>query len=318
MAVWAAMRMKPLTMQPLLRQALALLLCASLGACASFQGGPRTLHVAEIVPDADVLQSDVPAGGVLRVATLNLAHGRKDAALQMFLSADTIRENLADVAAALRRYRPSVVALQEADAPSWWSGGFDHVDYLAREAGYAWRLHAHNVDGWFSTFGTALLSQLPLFDALEHTFAASPPTLSKGLVLASIRWPVAGDETRVIDVVSVHLDFSRRSVREAQIGELRALLAERKNPTILMGDFNSEWFKEASVIRALANGSRFRVHAPEAVGYDTYKQKRLDWILITRELEFVDYRVIGEVLSDHRLLLAGIRFSGPMMAGEGE
>lgn len=294
-------------------------LLSMLAACAGMAKEPSTRQLGQIAADPGILPGEMPRGEVLRVASLNVAHGRRDGANQVFLGADTFRHNLSAIAEALRRYRPAVVALQEADAESWWSGGFDHVAYLAAEAGYPWRLHAHNVDSWFSTFGTALLSRLPLFDALEHTFAASPPTLSKGLVLASIRWPAdGGAEARTIDVVSVHLDFSRRSVREGQIRELQALLDQRMNPTIIMGDFNSEWFKEASVIKALARGSRFHAYAPEAVGYDSYKDKRLDWILISRDLQFVDYRVVDETLSDHAMLLAGIRFIGPMKAEEGE
>ena len=290
----------------MLRGGLLVLLVVSLTACAG-SGESRTESLAPQVSAGGDRAPKASTGEVLRVASLNMAHGRKDGLNQLFLSTATIRRNLSDIAQALRRYQPDVVALQEADAESWWSGGFDHVAYLAAEAAYPWRLHAHNVDSWFSTFGVALLSRQPLFDGQAHTFAASPPTLNKGLVLASIHWPV-DDTTRVIDVVSVHLDFSRRSVREKQIRELRALLAARGNPTIIMGDFNSEWFREASVIRALVEDSRFTAYAPESVGYDSYKNKRLDWILITRDLQFVSYRVVDEVLSDHALLLAGVRF----------
>ncbi len=60
--------------------------------------------------------------GVLRVATLNLAHGRKDSLNQFFLSRETLRKNLMDIADVLRQHRPQVVALQEADAASWWRG----------------------------------------------------------------------------------------------------------------------------------------------------------------------------------------------------
>jgi hypothetical protein len=72
----------------------------------------------------------------LIVASLNLAHGRGDSVNQLFVSTPTIRANLGRIAKLLRRERPDLVALQEADGPSRWSGGVDHVAYLAEQAAY--------------------------------------------------------------------------------------------------------------------------------------------------------------------------------------
>ncbi|WP_419616290.1 hypothetical protein, partial [Thiolapillus sp.] len=44
--------------------------------------------------------------------------------------------NLQDIAVVLKREDADIVALQEADGASLWSGGFDHVAMLAKEAGY--------------------------------------------------------------------------------------------------------------------------------------------------------------------------------------
>ena len=80
------------------------------------------------------------------------------------------------------------------------------------------------------------------------------------------------------------------------------------NPTIIMGDFNSEWLTEVSVINELTTKSRFKSYKPESPDFNTYKSKRLDWILITKDLEFVDYQVLPDTLSDHAMVLADIRF----------
>ncbi|MEN8130940.1 MAG: endonuclease/exonuclease/phosphatase family protein, partial [Pseudomonadota bacterium] len=202
-----------------------------------------------------------------------------------------------------------VVALQEADAASFWSGSFDHVEYLASNAHYPWRTHVSNSESWFFSFGTALLSALPLIETIEHTFESLPPTLDKGFVLAQIEWP-SGDEhnSRKIDIISVHLDFSRQSNREKQINEMIEILSARMNPTIIMGDFNSEWLAEISVIKELATKSRFVTYKPEAVDYNSYKSKRFDWILVTKDMEFVNYQVLPDILSDHAMVVADIRF----------
>ena len=79
-------------------------------------------------------------------------------------------------------------------------------------------------------------------------------------------------------------------------------------PTIIMGDFNSEWLAEASVIKELATKSRFVSYEPETGRHQSYKNKRLDWILITKDMEFTNYQVLPDSLSDHAMVLADIRF----------
>ena len=66
-------------------------------------------------------------GESLRVVTLNLGHGRGTASHQALLKRMRIQSNLDGIASVLRQEGPDIVGLQEADAPSWWSGGFDHV-----------------------------------------------------------------------------------------------------------------------------------------------------------------------------------------------
>ena len=120
--------------------------------------------------------------------------------------------------------------------------------------------------------------------------------------------PGDGNNKRKIDILSVHLDFSRQAVRDSQIKEMIEVLSTRSNPTIIMGDFNSEWLAELSVIKELATNSRFYTYEPGSPDYNTYKDKRLDWILITRDMEFVSYKVLPDILSDHAMVVAGLRF----------
>src|SRR4029079_1838708 len=86
------------------------------------------------------VQSHVPASGgtrAVRLLTLNVAHGRKLATHQALLSPETVRRNLEEIGALLRESRADIVALQEADRPSAWSGNFDHVELLPRLADHA-------------------------------------------------------------------------------------------------------------------------------------------------------------------------------------
>ena len=111
-----------------------------------------------------------------------------------------------------------------------------------------------------------------------------------------------------IDIVSVHLDFSRQSVRERQIEEMSNVLAGRSFPIIILGDFNSDWFEQENVIRKLADDFKLKAYRPEAVDLATYnsENRRLDWILISDDLEFAEYRILPDVVSDHYAVYASI------------
>jgi endonuclease/exonuclease/phosphatase family metal-dependent hydrolase len=246
----------------------------------------------------------------LKVMTLNLAHGRKDGLNQLLQSKSRIQNNLEDISAVLNRLQIDVVALQEADAPSLWSGNFNHVALLADQAGYSAHTHTSHASSWLFSYGTALLSRLPFSATLKHTFQPSPPTLNKGYTLGQIVWqPDDNADTPILlDIVSVHLDFSRKSVREQQAAELSETLTDRGHPMIIMGDFNSDWFADEKVIRALTEKSGFHVYRPEARDLGTYSSsnRRLDWILISTELEFRSLTNLPDILSDHLAVIAEI------------
>lgn len=244
----------------------------------------------------------------LKVMTLNLAHGRKDGINQLFKSTATIRQNLEEIATILDKHGADVVALQEADAPSFWSGGFDHVALLAEQASYPFYENSHQANSWFFSYGTALLSRVSLSGVMHHTFKPSPPTMNKGYTLGQIAWQPGAAEPVLVDVVSVHIDFSRKSVREQQSAELGEMLAGRGNPLIILGDFNSDWTADEQVVRALAEHAELHVYRPDADDLPTYAgTKRYDWILISRQLEFVSLEVLPDVLSDHSAIVAEIR-----------
>ena len=276
-------------------------LCTMQMACSS---APPVKELS-VQPDTPLTILTSPT---LKVMTLNLAHGRKDGVNQLFISGPVIRSNLGEIAAFLDKTGADIVALQEADAPSRWSGSFDHVALLAGQAGYPAYESSNQASSWFFSYGTALLSRVSLSGVLHHTFRPSPPTMNKGYTLGQIVWQPNADEPVLIDVISVHLDFSRKSVREQQSAELSETLVGRGNPMIIMGDFNSDWFADEQGIRALAERSDLHVYRPDADDLPTYSNtRRYDWILISKQLEFISLEVLPDILSDHSAVAAEIR-----------
>lgn len=247
----------------------------------------------------------------LTVMTLNMAHGRGDGFHQLLQMTDTTLGNLDAIAVMLNREQPDVVALQEADGPSFWSGNFNHVAYLAERSPYSWAVNGRQVNGAGLAYGTALLSSFELQQPQAVTFDPSLAMIRKGFVVSTIDWP--GKPGVKVDIVSVHLDFSSESTRRQQARELIAVMRDRGHPMIVMGDLNTDWQNEGSTVRLIAGELGLKAHSPDLQGLETFplSGKRLDWILLSGGLEFGSYRVVSDVLSDHRGVVAKVVLKSP-------
>ena len=241
--------------------------------------------------------------GRLRIMTFNIAHGRGDSFHQLLQRSTTTLANLDSIATLLRDSGAHVVALQEADAPSFWSGNFNHIDHLADNAAFSRSVHGLHVDGMGLAYGTALMARLDLRDPQAITFDPGLSAVPKGFVVSTISWP--GNADVDVDVVSVHLDHASAATRGKQALELIATLQDRQHPVILMGDFNSGW-QDDSTVHYLSQALGLSAYRPEGAGLETFPAlgKRLDWILVSAGIAFRSYAVLPDTLSDHRGVLA--------------
>jgi len=254
-----------------------------------------------------------PAAGTVRLLTWNVAHGRAGSFHQALLVRDEVERNLGAIAEVLRHERPDVVALQEADGPSAWSGNFDHVSILAQESGLSHFYRGdHNPFGLASyelSSGTALVSRFPLVEARSEPFAANWRD-TKGFVVATVEIPGTGRE---LDVVSVHLDFLNAAERREQILALAAVLEGRDRPRVVLGDLNCEAESARQTFELLADRLGVVPYEP-SLDQPTFPAgspiRRLDWILASPELEFVSYRPVEAHLSDHLGVVAEVRLAG--------
>jgi len=252
--------------------------------------------------------------------TLNVAHARKEGRHQALQSVAALRRNLEAIAGVLRRERPHVVALQEADGPSAWSGGFDHVEMLARLGGFDHAFRGeHNpvaLGRLELSYGTALLSRLPLDEPRSHAFLETWRD-TKGFVTATVEAEALGG---AIDVVSLHLDFLAARVRRRQLEQLVERFRERARPLVVMGDFNCEWSERRRSLEQLRHELRLR--PPSGAAHATFPAwrplVRLDWILVSEELDFFSYETLPDRLSDHLSVLAEIQLRSKSADGVGD
>lgn len=276
-------------------------------------------------PEPKVRQSDLGAdhpslsssaqvppkrGQSLRLVSLNLAHGRRVSAHQAFLKRATAEKNVGQVARLLRQLAPDVVALQEADGPSAWSGNFDHVATLADRADLEDHFRGnHNPFGserYPLASGTALVSGMKLQDQLSERFATNWRD-TKGFVVAALQVPQWNG--LAIDVVSVHLDFLRPAIRRRQILRLVHALIHRRRPLVVMGDLNCCWQRESSTLelfREHLDLHAYLPHEPAPTFPSSNPKRRLDWVLASKDLTFGDYHTLRSPLSDHLAIVADV------------
>lgn len=277
-----------------------------LQACAVIErrSVPEVQHFAAADQALSQAVSDVDPG--LKVMTFNMAHGRGDSFHQLLQSTDETLGNLDAIALMLTREQPDVVALQEADGPSFWSGNFNHLAYLAERSPHSWAVNGRQVQGVGLSYGTALLSSVELQQPQSVTFDPSLSMIRKGFVVSTVDWP--GQPGLQVDVVSVHLDFSSEATRRQQARELIAEMQGRERPMIVMGDFNTDWHHGDSTVRLITGELGLSAYSPASQGLETFpwSGKRLDWILLSGELGFSSYRVMSDVLSDHQGVIAEV------------
>lgn len=287
----------------------------------SFEPLPSLRHLADGLvmrtrhwpgPNHPELSSEVPGkeDACLRCFSLNVAHGRHMAAHQALLRRRTAEHNVERIAGVVQRVGADLVALQEADGPSSWSGNFDHVATLAYHAGLE-----HHLRGDHNPFsigrlrvesGTALLSRTPLGRSSSHPFNSNWRD-TKGFVVASLVVPQWRDFE--IDVVSVHLDFLRPALRYQQILQMVEVLQGRRRPRIVLGDLNCSLSRERQAWALLEDLLDIHPFAPERdlPTFPVHRpSRRIDWILASPELEFVDYRTLRTPLSDHLGVVADL------------
>jgi endonuclease/exonuclease/phosphatase family metal-dependent hydrolase len=249
---------------------------------------------------------------ILRVMTLNVAHGARRPWPAALVRKRTLTRNLNAIAELVRRTKPDVVALQEIDRACAFSKNVDHFAWIAQGAEMPFHLHApHGRRERFGMLhGHALLARFPLDGAEDRRFARRL-CHDKGFVAATMTAPSL--RGRAIDVVSVHLEPFAPGVRRSQILELAAALGVRRErsgrPLVVMGDMNTGYGDAKRGVGLLATELGLRAWRPEEK-LPTYSTSlplvRFDWVLASPELSIVASTTLADVVSDHSAVTADI------------
>lgn len=248
----------------------------------------------------------------LRIVTFNIAHGRGLTPIQGFTSGRKLRLNLRRIADLLGRLQADVVALQEVDERSVWSGNFDHLDYIRAHAGFpnaAYGINNRRAGLMNLCYGNAILSRFPIIETETVVFGRRRVG-EKGFLFAEI--DMSG---RVVPLVNLHLHFSSRRKRLIQldqlVGWLRGKQAERGGGwavhPVVCGDFNASDTVDdatASLMGHLHDYGDYTLHPRLRPTFPSPMPRRaLDFVFVPPGCRAVRSEVVRSVLSDHRPVL---------------
>ncbi len=249
--------------------------------------------------------SKVDTSGV-RLMTLNIAHARAMGASQLLQSTQKARDNLLEIADIIMREDPDIVAFQEIDSNSFWNGHFHHGQFLADKTEFKNLFVGSHQLGAQLDYGTGLMAHYDLSDSQSIRFRKPFARPSKGFVLSTIKWPELDNVN--VDIVSVHLDFLSHAQRHAELETLAGVLANRDNLRIIMGDFNMEYEERHALIPKLSKELDLHTWRPYETELVTFKKMgtRLDWVLVSRDFRFINFRVLDDPISDHQPVVADL------------
>ena len=73
-----------------------------------------------------------------------------------------------------------------------------------------------------------------------------------------------------------------------------------------MGDFNSEWIAEQLTQNNVHGWASLHTSFEIGKNLNTYKDKRLDWVLVSNAFKLETYDVSPRALSDHLAIVATV------------
>ncbi len=179
------------------------------------------------------------------------------------------------------------------------------IEKLADGADYAYYKFAKGcVFPWKDIIGNGIMSKYPiksfeaipvLAPAIEERDPNETEWFEDRVILKA-----TVDVGRDIDIITTHFGLNP-SEKERMRKALTDLLDNRKNPVILMGDFNAEPHSEVlkPYYDRLKSAADIMGHTDDLT-FSSYKPYlTLDYFFLSDEFKVTSYEVVKEVVSDH-------------------
>jgi endonuclease/exonuclease/phosphatase family metal-dependent hydrolase len=213
------------------------------------------------------------------------------------------RRVLDEITQFIRRQDPDLVGLIEVDSGSVRSGLLNQAEYIAQHLGH--------YTAYECKYGTASINnQLPIVRKQGNAILAAPrvtgerfhyfPTGIKRLIIEM--------ELDEVCIFLVHLSLKYRH-RQEQLRHLHDLILAARKPVLVAGDFNT--FSGTNELFLFMKATGLRSANVHGLASFPARMPRfeLDFVLVSREIEIIDFSVPDVRLSDHRPIVCDFRVS---------
>ncbi|MDD3180170.1 MAG: endonuclease/exonuclease/phosphatase family protein [Opitutaceae bacterium] len=251
----------------------------------------------------------------LRLLTFNIAHARGLSLHQGLRVPAQFRHQLLKIARLIVRVEADIVALQEIDENSRWSGSFDHLQFLRDHTGLPHSIHGVNnrlAGSYHLNYGNGILSRWPFVHS-ENVPFGQKRIGGKGFLFVEINHPQGR-----LPLLDLHLDHRSRPHRLRQAQRLMRFLDEVRGrraahwrmPPILCGDLNNpaHWPDATAVLLGYLEERHDYMLLPKS-GHGSrtfpspWPQRSLDFVFLPATGGAVHTEVVRSMLSDHRPVL---------------
>lgn len=256
--------------------------------------------------------------------TFNIAHARGLALHQGLRSGTQLRANLLKIAHLIKRLEVDVVALQEIDENSRWSGSFDHLAYLREHSGLPHAVFGitNRMTGRYHlNYGNAMLTRFPIVHSETVSFGTSK-VAEKGFLYTELE--VSPGLGQRIPVFNLHLHPHSRAQRLRQVTKMMDFIDHQQHsrvshwitPPLVCGDFNTPSKTPdatATLLGYFERSNNYTLLPKTGMTYPSlWPARSLDYVFLPQECLEPKAKIIRSMLSDHQPVL--VEFSLPRPA----
>ena len=209
---------------------------------------------------------------------------------------------------ALKKLKPDILSLVEVDTGSFRSRGKDEVKFMEEKLGLQSFVEKvkYPLKGWLRFFhhtpifnkqANAIISKFKIHNIKYHIFHEGTKRV---VIEATVKVP------EKITLLLAHLALGKKA-RAKQIKELIKIVNRKRNPVILMGDFNT--FNGTKEIKELLK----KTNLNDKISLDKkalpltepawHPTRRLDYILTSSQIKVKKFSVLDFHFSDHLPLM---------------
>lgn len=215
-------------------------------------------------------------------------------------------DNLQDIAAFIKSYKPDIVGLVEVDSGSYRSKKQNQAEIIAKSMG-----HYHT---YRSKYGVkSMMRRIPLVNMQGNAFLASGKIKKEQFhyFKKGIKRLVIELELEDVTIFLVHLSIRFRR-RHEQLGDLVNLVRKTKKPVIVAGDFNP-LRRGGDELTAFMNAAGLvSADKKNRPTHPSWNPKRhLDFVLHSPEIKITHFVTPHVQFSDHLPIVCDFEVSKP-------